>query len=245
MKPTISAFVLLSTATTALAQVNPTCINADPSSTLAGINGNFELLVDPQDPGQNVIYTNNVATGASSVVVARIDGLSGQVMPGSLHTIANNFLGNTNINGPEFVQPPEGELGILYAGPEGVHGAFRPPNTQVWFNFFSISAACRPMGALPSFRPVPALTRGPQSRWGNIPTGNISETARTTGPSPWTGVTVRSALAYQQMWELCSSRRAFLFRIRSKVRVMATFLSARARTRIAVCSRERSIMPVV
>jgi hypothetical protein len=84
MKPTISAFVLLSTATTALAQANPTCINGDPSSVLAGINGNFELLVDPQDPARNVIYTNNVATGASSVVVARIDGLSGQVMPGSL-----------------------------------------------------------------------------------------------------------------------------------------------------------------
>ena len=138
MKPTISAFVLLSTATTALAQANPTCINGDPSSELAGINGNFEMEVDPGDPAQNVIYTNNVASGASSVVVAQIHGLSGLVVPGSLHTIANNFQGNTNINGPEFAQHPGGELGILYAGPEGVHGAFRPrpPNTQVWFNFF-------------------------------------------------------------------------------------------------------------
>jgi hypothetical protein len=136
MKPTISAFVLLSTATTALAQANPTCINGDPSSVLAGINGDFEVQVDPQDPARNVIYTSNVATGASSVVVARIDGLSGQVVPGSLHVIANNYQGVTLINGPEFVQPPGGELGILYAGPEGVHGAFRPLNTQVWYNFF-------------------------------------------------------------------------------------------------------------
>jgi hypothetical protein len=152
MKPTISAFVLLLTATTALAQANLTCINADPSSTLAGINGNFEMLVDPQDPRQNVIYTNNVATGASSIVVARIDGLLGTVVPGSLHTIANNFQGNTAINGPEFVQPPGGELGILYAGPKGVHGAFRPLNT-VWFNFsFNLTGA--PTNGSPSKLPT-------------------------------------------------------------------------------------------
>ena len=153
MKPAISAFLLLSTATSSLAQVNPDCINADPSSVLAGINGDFELLVDPQDPAQNVIYISNVGSGASSVVVAHINGLSGQVVPGSLHVIADNYQGNTRINGPEFVQTPGGELGILYSGPGGVHGAFRRSNAQVWYNFsFDLTGA--PTNGSPSKLPT-------------------------------------------------------------------------------------------
>jgi hypothetical protein len=129
---------LLSSISAAIAQVNPDCINADPSSVLAGINGDFELLVDPQDRAQNVIYISNVGSGASSVVVAHINGLSGQIVPGSLHVIADNYQGNTRIKGPEY----GGELGILYSGPGGVHGAFRHSNAQVWYNLsFDLTGA--------------------------------------------------------------------------------------------------------
>jgi hypothetical protein len=68
MKRAIATILLLSTATSSLAQLNSTCVNADPSSTVAGISGDSEFEVDPQDPAQNVIYINNVVSGASSVV---------------------------------------------------------------------------------------------------------------------------------------------------------------------------------
>src|SRR4051812_34504518 len=80
------------------------CNNADPWLQLTAVGGDFELKVDPQDPKQNLIYISNVSKGASKVVAARVDGQTGQVMFGSLTTIADNFYGQSEINGPEFVQ---------------------------------------------------------------------------------------------------------------------------------------------
>ncbi len=113
------------------------CINADPSSEVANVNGDFELQADPQDPAGNVIFISNLASGASSVVVAQVDGLTGAVISGSLTTVADNYNGQTIINGPEFVQKSTGELGMIYAGGDGVHGVFRsnPPTTWNAFNF--------------------------------------------------------------------------------------------------------------
>jgi hypothetical protein len=115
------------------------CVDADPSSVLAGIQGDFELNVDPQDPAGNLIYISNVSNaqvfGPSSIVAARVDGVTGIVVPGSLITIANNFFGEAKANGPEFVELPTGELGVLYGGQGGVHGVFRSATPTTWNGF--------------------------------------------------------------------------------------------------------------
>jgi hypothetical protein len=135
MKRVSAVLAVFLNAVPAFAQTDSNCTNGDPSAVLAGIDGDFELAVDPQDPAQNVIYISNVVSGASSVVVARIDAQSGEVVSGSLHTIANNFNGNSIINGPEFVMQPGGQLGVIYAGPQGVHGVFRPAHPKAWYQF--------------------------------------------------------------------------------------------------------------
>ena len=118
------------------------CSNADRSQVLFGVRGDFEVVIDPQDTAGNLIYVSNMSDGTSTVVAARISGLTGTVLNGSLTTIANNFRGLTSINGPEFVQKPNGELGIVYAGSEGVHGVFRPAQPAVWNDFrFDVTGA--------------------------------------------------------------------------------------------------------
>jgi hypothetical protein len=99
---------------------------------LAGID--FELTVDPQDPEKNLIYISNANNGGS-IVAARVDGQTGMVITGSLTKIVNNFFGLSSIDGPEFVQKPSGELGVLYAGLGGVHGTFRSAVPAAWNDF--------------------------------------------------------------------------------------------------------------
>lgn len=112
------------------------CNNADPTGELAGVAGDFEMLPDPQDPAANLIFISNVADGHSSIVAARIDGTTGMPHPGTLTTIATNFIGQTSQNGPEFVQLPSGALGVLYrGGARGVFGVFRHPAPSSWEDF--------------------------------------------------------------------------------------------------------------
>ena len=122
----------------ASAQAQPLeqCATADPLSVLAGLGfGDFEVQADPQDPAGNVLYVANAQSGASRVVIARIDGHTGDVIAGSLVEIADNFNGQTHTNGPEFVQKPTGEMGVIYAGDGGVHGVFRSSNPTAWNKF--------------------------------------------------------------------------------------------------------------
>jgi hypothetical protein len=125
------------------------CVNADPTSVLATVGGDFEFTVDPQDPAQNLIFTANVADGASQIVAAKFDGVTGQVVAGSLTTIADNFYGYKTINGPEFVQAPTGELGVVYAGRGGVHAVFRPADPPAWNAFRFDVAGKRTLGSPP------------------------------------------------------------------------------------------------
>ncbi len=119
------------------AALPPGCVNADPTRLLANVNGDFEISNDPQDPQQNLIYASNTATGSSKIVVARIDRSTGILVGGSLTTIATNYIGDSYINGPEFLEKPDGKLGLLYRGPQGVHAAFRanPPSNWNAFSF--------------------------------------------------------------------------------------------------------------
>ncbi len=110
------------------------CANADPASELAGVGGDFELTADPQDPEGHLLYVSNMADGASSLVLARLDGTTGQVLQGSLTTIATNFDGQ-NDNGPEFVMQRDGVIGVIYSGIGGVHGVFRPQIPANWNQF--------------------------------------------------------------------------------------------------------------
>ena len=135
MKNTIPALFCLVGALTVEPATAQECVNADPASVLASVHGDSEVIVDPQDAERNLILTANVGDGMSKVAIARIDGRTGQVTPGSLSIIANNFYGLTRINGPEFVQKPTGELGVLYAGLGGVRAAFRSAIPEKWNEF--------------------------------------------------------------------------------------------------------------
>jgi hypothetical protein len=121
------------------AQTGGQCADADPSSVLAAITGDFELSNDPQDPNQHILFLSNVTGGGSlapqNVVVARMDAQSGLAIAGSLTTIANNFQGNSNENGPAWMETPQGQLGILYTGVGGVHAAYRASQPTTWNQF--------------------------------------------------------------------------------------------------------------
>ncbi len=121
------------------------CSNSDPNGVVTSIKGDFEIAADPQDASGSMIYTTNSVNGAGSVVVARIDGTSGNVIAGSLTTVATNWLGQSVVNGPEVVQKPDGRVGILYAGPGGVHGIFRSNPPLAW-NDFAFSNSGSPVG---------------------------------------------------------------------------------------------------
>jgi hypothetical protein len=74
-------------------------------------------------------------------------------VPGSLHTVANNFNGDSVIQGPEFVQPPGGELGIIYPGSGGVYGVFRSPTPEAWYDF-SLDITGAPTNGSPPILPT-------------------------------------------------------------------------------------------
>ena len=132
------------------------CVNFDPFYVTAQVYGDYELTLDTDDPTQHLIFISQVADGPSSVVIARVDGRTGQVDAGSLTTIADNFRGFSRINGPEFVHPPGHGLGALYRALDGVHGVFRPVGARAW-NDFSLDVTGAPANksppALPSTYP--------------------------------------------------------------------------------------------
>ncbi len=133
------------------------CVNADPARVLANVKGDFELAADPQDGQGNLIYISNVASGASRIVAARIDGTTGNVIGGSLTTVADNWSGDTSKNGPEFVQQPNGSFGIIYRGPQGVHAVFRAIQPSNWNAFkFTVNGAAI-TGSPP---PLPSTIKG-------------------------------------------------------------------------------------
>ncbi len=103
--------------------------------------------------GVHLIFISNVASGASNVVVARVDGSAGTVIAGTQTTVANNYYGQTIINGPEFVQKPTGELGMIYAGSDGVHGVFRSSTPTAW-NAFNFDVFGAPTNGSPSALPA-------------------------------------------------------------------------------------------
>ena len=129
-----------------------TCVDADPTSEMAKVYGDYELTLDTHDPEQHMLIINHIDNGPSNIVIARIDGRTGQIEAGSLTTIADNFDGQQLVNGPEFVLPPGGGLGVLYRGTDGVHGVFRPTAPKVW-NDFSLDVIGSPTGKSPPLLP--------------------------------------------------------------------------------------------
>ncbi|MBS0561580.1 MAG: hypothetical protein JSR21_16145, partial [Proteobacteria bacterium] len=114
------------------------CVPADPSGVLAGITGDYQLTVDPQDAQGSVIFTSNTTGGVlakQNVVVAKLDGSTGTVIPGSLTVIANNFYANSYINGPEWFYSPQGSLGVIYPAAGGLALALRSSTPSAWNAF--------------------------------------------------------------------------------------------------------------
>ncbi|MBS0561581.1 MAG: hypothetical protein JSR21_16150 [Proteobacteria bacterium] len=119
-------------------QTSGSCATIDPNGELAGVTGDFELTADPDDPQGRVLFVSNTMGGTvatQNVVVARLDGTTGTMIPGSLTTVATNFYGNSDINGPEWFRTPQGNLGIVYAGQGGVHLALRASPARTWNGF--------------------------------------------------------------------------------------------------------------
>jgi len=137
-----------------------TCGVIDPTGILAGITGDFELSADPDDPQGHVLFISNTTGGVlatQNIVVAQLDGVTGRVVPGSLTVVANNYYGNSNTNGPEWFRSPQGNLGIAYAGGDGVHMAFRAVPPQAW-NAFSYDYTGAPTNGSPP--PLPNAIAG-------------------------------------------------------------------------------------
>lgn len=143
------------------------CADADPLRVTAQVYGDFEFTADPDDPAQHLIYLNHVDDGPSSIVVARMNGVTGKIEPGTLTTIADNFDGDQVVNGPEFVHPPGLGLGILYRALDGAHGVFRPNEKTPW-NHFVLDVN----GALATMNP-PVLASSYRSSYetGGLPLG--------------------------------------------------------------------------
>lgn len=96
----------------------------------------FEIAIDPEDPEQNLIFTSNVEHGApegTDIFVMQLDGRTGMLSAGP-RIIAKNFTGRAKVNGPELAFIPGSGLGVLFAGPHGVHGAWR--EEQAGWNAF-------------------------------------------------------------------------------------------------------------
>jgi hypothetical protein len=110
------------------AEPNPTCEDVVPAQNL---QGDFEIIVDPDDVSQNLLLVANAPSPTGQdVVIARLDGATGFLLPDGLETIATTFVGFSTTNGPEFARQPAGSpssLGILFAGSGGVRAAWRRP----------------------------------------------------------------------------------------------------------------------
>ena len=119
----------------------PVCMPLFPAT------GDFELIEDPANPSQ-VLFVTNVGDLfpplSHNVNVRRIDGSTGLPIGGPT-TIATNYQGNQDINGPEFIlapptwhsdgtAPPVG-LGIMYRSLAGVHVAWRQRPSTGWDHF--------------------------------------------------------------------------------------------------------------
>ena len=114
------------------------CSAIDPTGVLAGITGDWQTSPDPDDPQGHVIFESNTTgnvLATQNVVVAQIDGVTGMVVPGTLTVIADNFYGNSYINGPEWFRSPQGNLAVAYPGVDGIYMAFRAEPPQSWSAF--------------------------------------------------------------------------------------------------------------
>ena len=119
----------------------------------------FEITVDPSDPEFNLIFAANTQHPRgelSDILVARLDGTTGR-LSGMPRIIAANYAGHPRINGPEFAFEESLGLGVLYAGPRGVHAAWRPSGTS-WHAFrFDVHGVPFPHDTPPA---LPGTTAG-------------------------------------------------------------------------------------
>ena len=103
---------------------------------------NFELLEEPNDPRYLLFTIHNgpdIPDGVpplyvpretsdgkpiyNDILVARFNAVDGSLADGPVK-VASNYQGVGFVNGPEFTQS-DGRLGVLFAGPDGVHSVWR------------------------------------------------------------------------------------------------------------------------
>ncbi len=133
------------------------CQNIDPAGELGADFGDIEVAVDPEDPASNALLVSNAGL---RVALARLDATTGLYRPSEVRIIAGNFTGDGRTNGPELAQQPAGSaasLGVLYAGPQGVHGIWRSGAAGTAWDAFTLDAT----GASPPGAPRPLAGTSP------------------------------------------------------------------------------------
>lgn len=134
-----------------------------------GVRNDFEVLIDPETFGQStqdvlLVYDAGGSSAAEAIEIHRLNGVNGRQYPTPMTaTIGTNFVGNSGINGPEFVVPGDSVmaggntlgLGVIWAtdddgpwqgqmGQMGTRGVFRAPrpdpdlnpSIDEWDDFF-------------------------------------------------------------------------------------------------------------
>lgn len=116
----------------------------------------YEMTVDPEDPDQHLLLTSNVASvgpTGSDIFVMRFDGLTGMAS-GRPRMLTGLYTGRAKVNGPEFGYQPEYGLAILYAGPDGVHAAWRRGPDPWWGFQYDLDGEPYPRGEPPALPPT-------------------------------------------------------------------------------------------
>ena len=164
----VVGFVCVGAPLDALAQQ---CVNtASPQCAyVASQVGDFEVMED--GPGRFLFLTNVGddpvpwgGAGGHNVVLRVLDANG---LNPSNHTIATDYQGSADVNGPEFIVPPPGSpvnLGILYRAPAGVQAFWRLPGAaNPWdFNRNHLGLAGVPeiMNAPPGAYPAAGIPDG-------------------------------------------------------------------------------------
>ena len=102
--------------------------------------GDIEITADPEDPLDNLLFVVNIGEdqeNGAKIFVAQLDRLTGLLTEEEPSLIAKNYVGERVINGPEFAYHPDYGTGVLFAGPYGVHGAWRKRESLSWDAFDS------------------------------------------------------------------------------------------------------------
>ncbi len=169
----------------------------DPSNGIPS-QSDWELLLDPADSSRLLMVGNDPTglqvTDPQPINLTALDGETGLCPDDgsgpvcSWYELADDYTGYFRVNGPEFIQADlEGsghfaDLGVIYRGPDGVHGIFRDEGDDWWdlrYEVVGIDDLAEVTASSPAALPgsPPNANPGPMS-----PVGEASSGIKTYNP---------------------------------------------------------------